>query len=147
MRIFDESMPSGANIGFKSIVIVILVGLLQTYACSAFCSVSLKSCCNETIETHSCCSKEAESTSSTASPNGDCQEQHLAFSLSIGQFFSTTTIEIVKASPIEFNLVAINQAHIDFNNFETILGFLIYSGFSPPPPKQGIPVLISSILI
>ena len=135
------------NIWLKSIAIVILIGVLITMCCSFYCSLNLKNCGSKTLETHDCCSKLDESKSSSASQRGDCQTQHLTFLFSIGQFFETIHVDVVKPLNFEFIFVVFNTEHLKFNSFEPIPYFQIYPGYNRPPAKQGIPVLFSSLLI
>ncbi|MBK9557991.1 MAG: hypothetical protein IPO47_19665 [Bacteroidetes bacterium] len=114
--IFVVVMSAAVNIGIKGTAIVILFGMLQSYACSALCTFNLYSCCNTVDEVHSCCSNELTPVASKSNPSGDCQDKHLEFSLSTGQFFSIAITDIAKvfSSESDLNKWLQTQLQMDF---------------------------------
>ena len=145
--IFVVVMSAAVNIGIKGTAIVILFGMLQSYACSALCTFNLYSCCNTVDEVHSCCSNELTPVASKSNPSGDCQDKHLEFSLSTGQFFSIAITDIAKVFSSESDLNVANPIADGLFDAKTEFDGQIYTGYSPPPAKEGIPVLISRMLI
>ncbi len=131
------------NIISKSMCYLLLVVMSFNFLCSALCAVSADGCCGKEENEHhgkSCCSHEKDSDEK----NGDCQNMHLAFFKTLGQFASGQTVDAIKVFHTFISVVTplFNVLPVSQNKF-----FLAYSGFHPPPPKADIRIFIQSFQI
>ncbi len=124
--------------------LIILASLFQSYACSGLCSVNLTGCGEEKQQLSDCCSRPASTTDNQEEPEPDCQEEHFAFLQTLAQFHSFSTFEITQIVSVLDNGFSTSVGLPMFTNYSTIQ---VFTGFVPPPPKDGIPVLIQSFLI
>lgn len=118
--------------------VVLLAAIFQTYICSTFCSFDGQCLPQRDKVEKDCCSHEHKE----QSHDHDCQKDHMAFLKTVGQYHS---YDICTADKIfECDLIKFYQddpQYISFNGEE------FFTGFHPPPPKNGIPVLVQSFLI
>ena len=122
----------------QGLAVVLLTAILQTYICSAFCSIESQCISHHGKIEKNCCANEE----SGHGEKNDCQKDHLAFLKTVGQFHAYDTTPLEKA--FECDLISFNQIdekEISLNNAD------YFTGFHPPPPKDGIPVIIQSFLI
>lgn len=127
----------------KGIMLILLAAILQTYVCSALCSIE-NNCLtiNKPVE-KDCCHHE-ENGQKKGSDDGDCQKDHMAFLKTVGQFHSYDAISIAKV----FQQVDLYNVHKDlFEYIPSDSKTFAFTGFRPPPPKDGIPVIVQSFLI
>lgn len=143
MRIFILQMVRLRSYLLKAIGLVLLASILQSYACSAFCSINNASSCAEEQIVADCCHPEGSAQNSTEH-SGDCQKEHFSYFHTIGQFHSKAPLALAKSClPIDISFEA-----IDFNPFNNSTNkIVVFTSFRPPPPKDGVPVLISSFRI
>lgn len=124
--------------------LIILASLLQSYACSGLCSVNISGCGEEKQQLSDCCSRPVSITDNQEKPEPDCQEEHFAFFQTLAQFHSFSNFEITQIVSILDNGF---QAIVDLPAQDNLSTIQVFTGFIPPPPKDGIPVLIRSFLI
>lgn len=124
--------------------LIILASLLQSYACSGLCSVNLSGCGEEKQQLSDCCSRPVSITDNQEKPEPDCQEEHFAFLQTLAQFHSYNTFEITEIVSVLDNAFSTIVVLPVQTNLSTIQ---VFTGFVPPPPKDGIPVFIRSFLI
>ena len=121
----------------------LLAIILYMHVCSVWCS--LGSDCNhnqvnqQRQQSHSCCN-----TNDNTEDAQDCQEGHLTFFTSTGQYFVGFNSDFTKA--FSFIQVFLKPELIVFFTevHETLAE---YNVFHPPPPKAGIRTLIKSFQI
>lgn len=124
--------------------LVILATLFQSYACSGLCSVDLSGCGKEKQQLSDCCSKQVSLTDNHENPEPDCQEEHFAFFQTLSQYHSFNTFEVTQLVAIldkTFSAIVVLPVQANLSTIE------VFTGFVPPPPKDGIPVFIGSFLI
>lgn len=127
----------------RSIDYLLLLVLSYNYFCSAICSFSKDGCCGkETIALHyNCCGSHDNDSGES---KDDCQNNHLSFFKTLGQFGSGQNIDAPKVfetsigalDPI-FLLEPISTDNILFES----------NGFHPPPPEADIRIFIQSFQI
>lgn len=127
------------NIISKSIGCLLLMVMTYNFYCSAICAAGGKGCCGKE-EKESCCSHEKESDEK----KGDCQDIHLSFFKTLGQFSSG---QIVDAPKVFHHFIAIvntiNFSEPVFSDNHSVC----YTGLRPPPPKADIRIFIQSFQI
>ncbi len=122
----------------KGVAAILLAAILQTYICSTFCSIESQCMTHHEKIEKNCCSKEE----SRQSENKDCQKDHMAFLKTVGQFHAYDAPPLEKVFECDLiNFPQIDIHYISYNNQE------FATGFHPPPPKDGISVLVQSFLI
>ena len=127
----------------RGIMLILLAAILQTYVCSALCSIE-NSCISISKPIEKDCCHHDENGQKEGSDDGDCQKDHMAFLQTIGQFHSYDAVIITKV----FQQVDIINVHTDlFTYLPSDSKIFAFTGFRPPPPKDGIPVIVQSFLI
>lgn len=124
--------------------LLILASLFQSYACSSLCSVNLSGCGEEKQQLSDCCSRPVSITDNQQKPEPNCQEEHFAFLQTLSQYHSFSTFEITQIVSVQdngFSTIVVLPVHTNYSTKQ------VFTGFVPPPPKDGIPVLIHSFLI
>lgn len=122
----------------RGIAVILLTAILQTYACSTFCSIESQCISHHEKIEKNCCSNEE----SGQGEKNDCQKDHLAFLKTVGQFhayYSTPLEKVFECDLIFFHQIDVKDISLNNANY--------FTGFHPPPPKDGIPVIIQSFLI
>jgi len=133
-------------ISFRSNIIkvgaaVLLAAVLHTYICSAFCSIKDQFLSHQETIVDACCTHEHDD-QGEQDHKKDCQQDHMAFLKTVGQFHSydqcpldkVFECELINLYQKDFNIISLNQDEF-------------FIDFHPPPPKTGIPVLVQSFLI
>jgi len=121
----------------QGLAVVLLTAILQTYICSTFCSIKSQFISHQEKAENNCCSPEKGDPK-----NNDCQQDHMAFLQTIGQFHAYDSPPLEKVFECDLiNVPQIDIHYISYNNQE------FATGFHPPPPKDGISVLVQSFLI
>lgn len=127
----------------KSIGYLILIVMSYQFFCSVLCAVTTDGCCGKEEQEHhgKCCN--SNNNDNNEKPR-DCQDMHLAFFKTLGQF----GIEKGLDAPKDFHKV-IAIIHSLFIVESVINGShsFAYTGFQPPPPKEDIRIFIQSFLI
>jgi len=127
----------------KTIGVFLLISILQTYVCSFLCASESLASGRQKEMTHDCCSK-SNNQGAKHHDEGNCQKDHLAFFQTISQFHSK---DHVSASSVMLQLEPIELRKISVPVVSNGSHFTAFTGFHPPPPKDGIPVLVQSFLI
>lgn len=131
------------NIYARGISYLILVVMLHMHLCSAFCATGIGGCCgaqDATVYKKSCCSLATKSDDKEK----DCQDMHLSFFKTTGQFASETTSEIFNIISIPFNLITVLFI-ITPNEIDNHLQ--VFNIFHPPPSGVEIRISIQSFQI
>ena len=119
--------------------------MVYMHLCSAVCVIGSSGCCGKEDNNDDHCKKSCcESTKDQDGKKHDCQNMHLSFFNSTGQFPSEKTVELTKVfdtfvavvTPL-YNVLPVSQ------NKDAIA----YNNFHPPPPKADIRVFIQSFQI
>lgn len=127
----------------KSMGYLLLVVMTYNFFCSAFCAVSTDGCCGKEEKEHhdkSCCSNENDSDEK----KNDCQDKHLAFFKTLGQFVSEKSIDATK---VLHTIVAMVISVFNLPPVSENKSPLAFNGFHPPPPKGDIRIFIQSFQI
>lgn len=127
----------------KRLGFLLLVVMSYNFFCSTFCAVGDNSCCGRTKKEHhnKCC---ASTEKSSDKKKSDCQDTHIAFFKTLGQFGSVETIDAAK---VFYAFVAVDPIVFDFPTLAENKNVFVYNGFHPPPPKAGVRVFIHSFQI
>ncbi len=122
---------------------LLIVVMLHAHVCAALCASGLYSCCNEKSD---CCKEKLKSCcdkSEKKEKHDDCQKDHLAFFGTIGQYHFIKSIDTkVFHPPVSILISKIIKQPVISSDIK-----FAYTGFHPPPPKDGIRVLIQNFLI
>ena len=112
----------------KGISLLLMMVMLQSYFCSAFCAVGALTPCSKSVEKHcchrTCCDKKNKI------PNSGCQKEHLAFFKNIGRYH--TTYSVAAINPFQLSLLFQDLQH----PFKNICAVSIVKGsdtYHPPP--------------
>jgi len=130
----------------KSIAYLLLIVTMYQHLCSAMCAIGSSGCCGREDNDDDHCKKSCcETTNDKDGKKHDCQDMHLSFFNTTGQFASAKTVDAIKVfhtfiaviTPLYYNVLPVSQN----------TNILVYNGFHPPPPKADIRVFIQSFLI
>ena len=129
----------------KSISYLILVVMFHMHVCSALCAAGGYGCCDkeEKDEQHSkkeCCEHEKKSDSN----DHDCQDMHLAFFSTTGQFSQVIADILLKAFQ---PLVAAVTPLLIIQPISESKVLFTYNGFHPPPFDSDTRIFIQSFQI
>ncbi|MBK7036070.1 MAG: hypothetical protein IPI31_12800 [Bacteroidetes bacterium] len=128
----------------KGFGLIILASVLQSYACSGLCSTKLSDCEEELKPKHDCCNRAIPLESDNDKDKSDCQDDHFVFLQTLGQFHSFNAFNLDKPFFVADISISIFQVTSVYFSQNTVA---VYTGFVPPPPKDGIPIFIQSFLI
>jgi len=127
----------------KFVALMLIATTLQSYACSSFCSIEASACCAQEQPKADCCHPN-NPVSEHSEKSGDCQKEHFDYFNTIGQFHSKNQLAVnIAILPIEITTASIALKPLSVSN--NLMP--AFTGFHPPPPKYGMPVLVSSFLI
>ena len=127
----------------KGISSLVLVVMLYMHLCSAFCATGIGGYCGEKEDADSktsCCSHKEKS----SGKEKDCQDMHLSFFNTTGQFASEITTEFFNLISIPFDLITVLYI-ITPNEFDNHLQ--VFNIFHPPPSGVDIRISINSFQI
>jgi len=128
----------------KGFGLIILASILQSYVCSGLCSIKLSDCEEEMKPIHDCCKSAIAQESDNDKGETDCQDEHFVFLQTLGQFHSFSAVNLNPIFLVLDNTFPSYAIPSEYFSQNTIA---VYTGFVPPPPKDGIPVFIQSFLI
>lgn len=127
----------------KSMACLLLTVMLYMHLCSALCAIgSVGSSVKEDDENYkkSCCTEEKDADGK----KHDCQDMHLSFFNTTGQFAFEKTVDVIKVFHTFFAVVT---PLFIIQPVEANKNILACNGFHPPPPKAGIRIFIQSFQI
>ena len=117
--------------------------MLHSHFCAALCASGIYSCCDEKQAVKDCCRKTCCDEKKTKEPCSDCQEEHLTFFTTIGQYHFVKAIDAKIFQPFISILIS-NKFINPVNSTEILFSF---NGFHPPPLKENIIILQHRLLI
>ncbi len=122
---------------------LLMVVMFYNFFCSALCAVSADGCCGKEEKEHhdKCCNSHEKDSDEK---KGDCQDMHLAFFKTLGQFGSGQTVDATKVFHTFIALVTPLYYVLPVSQNKNVLA---YNGFHPPPPKADIRIFIQSFQI
>ncbi len=123
-----------------------MVVIAYTHLCSVICATGIgKGCCgneNKDPDNHrdkkSCCAHDKKS------PAKDCQDFHLSFFKTTGQFTSDKNLDVIKAYQ---SLIAVIIPLFNVITVEQSKNTFAYNVFHPPPSQADIRISIRSFQI
>lgn len=127
----------------KGLSFLMLITILETYVCSGLCISDLYMCCDKSAAAVADCCK-SQQPENNQEGKTDCQDQHLAFFQTIGQFHSIDVVQLFQP-PFISELYSSSTPILKENKNQTEIAF--FTGFHPPPPKDGISVFVQTFLI
>lgn len=129
----------------KPVALLLLKVTVYMHVCSFVCASGAGSCCSKmkgekTSFKKECCKHKK----SSENKKGGCQDIHLSFFNTSGQFAQDNTFDVIKSFAPSVALVF--QSLNIFSVLQDKAAFA-ENGFHPPPPKPDIRIFIQSFII
>ena len=129
----------------KSIGYLLLAVVFYMHVCSTLCATSVHGCCEKDDQDNDhgkkeCCKHETESDNK----GKDCQDVHLSFFNTTGQFSQAKTD--ISFKPFQILVAVVTHLFIVVPTAASKINFA-YTCFHPPPLKEDIRTFISSFQI